>query len=59
MLRGVRDMREHVHDRIVLVSRVWPGITPFNVFDLPVGLWMRYAHAADGLLAEAASQREG
>lgn len=52
-------MREHVHDRIVLVSRVWPGITPFNVFDLPTGLWMRYAHAADGLAAEAASQREG
>ena len=34
-------------DRIVVVSHVWPGITQFNVYDLSLGVWMRYAHAAD------------
>jgi len=31
----------------VVVSHVWPGITPFNVWDLPMGVWLRYARAAD------------
>jgi hypothetical protein len=29
------------------VSHVWPGITPFNVWDLRVDVWLMYAAAAD------------
>ena len=32
---------------MIVVSHVWPGITPFNVWDLTLRLWMRFAHAAD------------
>jgi len=30
-----------------VVCHVWPGITPFNVWDLPLRQWLMFAHAAD------------
>lgn len=43
-------------DRLVVVCHVWPGITPFNVMQLEVGTWLRFAHAADEW---AKSRQEG
>lgn len=35
------------------ISHWWPGITPFNVWGLTLGLWLRYAAAADAMMREA------
>lgn len=44
--------------RIVVVSHVWPGITPWTVWDLPWHMWESYARAADAWL-EARTNQEG
>ena len=31
----------------MVVCHVWPGITPFNVMHLTLGVWLRFAAAAD------------
>lgn len=31
----------------MIVSHVWPGITPMNVWDMPYYLWCKFAEAAD------------
>ena len=33
--------------RMVTVCHVWPGITPWNIWDLRVEDWLRFAKAAD------------
>lgn len=33
-----------------MVSHWWPGITPFNVYDLRLGLWAAYAETHDAWL---------
>lgn len=30
-----------------MVCHLWPGITPWNVWDLPIGQWLMFADAAD------------
>lgn len=29
------------------MCHLWPGITPFNVFDLRYGVWLMFAAEAD------------
>lgn len=36
-----------MESRLLVVCHLWPGITPFNVWDLPLGLWLRFADGAD------------
>jgi hypothetical protein len=36
-----------VYQRLAVVCHVWPGITPFNVFQLPYDMWVGFAKAAD------------
>ncbi len=36
-----------MYARIVTVSHVWPGITPWTVWDLPWDMWVGFARAAD------------
>lgn len=31
----------------MVLCHVWPGITPFNVWDLTWGDWLQFAHATD------------
>jgi hypothetical protein len=39
---------------------VWPGITPLNVWHLPLPIWLRYAGEADRWVAEQKRlQRKG
>ncbi len=45
-------MKEGVYARIVTTSHVWPGITPFNVWDLPWSLWESYARSTDDWIEE-------
>lgn len=35
---------------MALVSHRWPGITPFNVYDLPAYWWAYYVRAAQQYL---------
>ena len=51
-LRGVASIEEHVRSRLVVACHVWPGITPFNVWDLSVEDWLMFAHAADQWVAD-------
>lgn len=30
-----------------MVCHLWPGITPFNVWNLRYGVWLMFADAAD------------
>lgn len=46
-LRGIPDIEAHVWERMVTVCRVWPGLTPFNVWDLTISGWLVFAAAAD------------
>lgn len=32
---------------MTLVCHLWPGVTPFNVWDLPYGIWRGFAKATD------------
>lgn len=56
-LVGTDDIETHVWERMVTVAHVWPGITPFNVWQLPLHAWIRFAAAADRWVA--AQEREG
>lgn len=47
-----------MYGRLVVVSHVWPGITPFNVFGLSLGEWVLFRRAADEWVA-ARNKREG
>lgn len=51
MCAGVDDLADEVTSRIVVVSHVWPGITPFNVYDLTLDVWLRFSAAADSWVA--------
>lgn len=44
-----------MRSRLLVVSHVWPGITPWNVWELSWGDWLLYANAAD----EWVKAREG
>jgi hypothetical protein len=35
------------------VSHHWPGVTPFNVYDLPAHWWAYYVRLAEQHLKEA------
>lgn len=48
-------IRKAVNSRIVLISHLWPGITPWTVWDLPYGLWRGYAASHDAYVQQ---QRE-
>lgn len=37
---------------MVVVCHVWPGITPFTIWDLPVADWLMFAAAADQWVAD-------
>jgi hypothetical protein len=43
----VGDIEEHVYSRIVTVSHVWPGLTPINIWNLTLDVWLIFAQAAD------------
>lgn len=38
-----------------MVCHVWPGITPFNVMQMPLRQWLMFSRAAD----QWAKDREG
>jgi len=38
---------------------VWPGITPFNVWDLPLDMWLMFAQAADQWNEQRKEQARG
>jgi hypothetical protein len=40
-------LRDEVYSRLVTLTRVWPSITPWNVWDLRLGEWRAYAHSVD------------
>ena len=33
-------------NNLIMVTHHWPGITPFNVWDLPYEVWLLYVAAA-------------
>lgn len=39
--------REHVESRLTVVCHLWPGITPWNVWSLPLRQWLMFAAEAD------------
>jgi hypothetical protein len=41
-----------VRERLPVVCHVWPGITPWNVWELPYDVWVDFAHAADEWIKE-------
>jgi hypothetical protein len=43
----LHDIDTAVLTRITTISHVWPGITPMNVWDLTVQMWLIFAAAAD------------
>ncbi len=55
----VGDLEQHVWSRMVVVSHVWPGITPFNVWWLPLDVWLMYAQAADQWSEERRREASG
>lgn len=36
-----------MRQRLTVVCHLWPGITPFNVWNLDIELWLTFAEAAD------------
>lgn len=48
----IEDIETSVYERIVVVSHVWPGITPINVWDMRYDLWVGFASAADDWIKE-------
>jgi len=40
-------LETHVIQRLVTVCHVWPGITPLNVWQLTLDVWLMFAAAAD------------
>jgi len=38
-----------VYENIVVISHHWPGITPFNVWQLPYDMWLGYVAACGEL----------
>lgn len=55
--KGIHDIEEHVRSRLVVVCHVWPGLTPFNVWDLTFDDWLMFAHAADQWVADRQERR--
>ena len=48
-----------MYQNITDISQIWPGITPFNVWDLPYDMWLLFTRKLDGplpTLAEAAGE---
>jgi hypothetical protein len=43
-----------VYQNITDISQVWPGITPFNVWDLPYDMWLLFTRKLE-LIKEAHS----
>lgn len=43
----IGDLETHVIGRLVTVCHVWPGITPLNVWELTLDVWLMFAAAAD------------
>jgi hypothetical protein len=41
------DVESHVYERLTTVCHLWPAISPWNVFDLEVDVWLMFARAAD------------
>ncbi|HEY1179926.1 MAG TPA: hypothetical protein VGF17_27535 [Phytomonospora sp.] len=42
-----------------VVCHVWPGITPFNIWDLTWRDWVRFARDADAWVAARSQTTEG
>ena len=36
-----------MYERLVTICHLFPSISPFNVFDLQVDVWLMFARAAD------------
>jgi len=43
----VLDIEASVYEHILVVSHVWPGITPMNVWDMAYDFWCHFASAAE------------
>lgn len=41
------DLDGEVRSRLLTISHVWPGITPWSVWDLAWCDWLMYARASD------------
>lgn len=41
-----------MYARLVVICEVWPSISPWNVWDLPYGMWLGFAESADAVIAE-------
>lgn len=47
MCAQIDDLELEVESRLIVISHVWPGLTPFNIYDLTLDMWLRYSKAAD------------
>lgn len=43
-----------MYQNITDISQVWPGITPFNVWDLPYDMWLLFTRKLE-MIKEAHS----
>lgn len=46
-------------DRLLTVCHVWPGITPLNVWQLELRVWLGFADAADRYVRDMKEARRG
>jgi hypothetical protein len=51
-------LERQVLKRIVTLSKLWPGITPLNVYDLEHGVWCALALSCDAEVAAAEKQNQ-
>ncbi|WP_279387567.1 hypothetical protein [Nocardioides jejuensis] len=35
-----------------MICEVWPGITPWSIWDLTYGMWIGFAASADAVIEE-------
>lgn len=51
MYRDIAALRESIDVWVVPVSRFFPGVTPVNVWDLPLWAWQQYVNATKELVS--------
>ena len=50
------DLEGGVYSRITAVCHLWPSVSPWNVWDLPLAIWRQMAREVDDYRAEIAKQ---
>jgi hypothetical protein len=44
---------------MTVVCHLWPSVSPWNIWDLPIGVWFGFAAEADQYVADIKKEREG